>query len=106
MGDDGPSDATDRVPDHAVRLVYGRLGFSARHTVILAYQAPYVTLATASRPRDPYSLVSLDTGRTVARFASPEAASARLAELSRSAGNASVGPSDPAERACHDRDAP
>lgn len=96
----------DDVPDHVVQIVYGRLGFSATHTAILGHRAPYVLLETGSRPRDPYSLVSLDTGRTVARFAELDTAGARLAELTGSAGNASVGPSDPAERSCRGRDAP
>lgn len=94
------------IPDQVVQVVYGRLGFSAMHTAVLTYRAPYVLLLTASRPRDPYSLVSLDTGRTVARFAESDQATARLAGLTRSAGNTSVGPSDPAERPCRGREAP
>lgn len=94
------------VPAHVTQLVYGRLGFNESCTSIIGYRAPYVLLATGSRPRDPYSLVSLDTGRTVERFPTPDTASAWLAHLTRSAGNVSVGPSDPAERPCRGREAP
>lgn len=74
----GAGTVQDTVPDHVVQLVYGRLGFSAEHSAILTYRQPYVLLVTASRSRDPYSIVSLDTGRTVERFADTETATGRL----------------------------
>lgn len=86
MTENGPTDW--RVPDHVAQLVYGRLGFNALCTAIIGYAAPYVLLATTTRPRDPYSLVSLVTGRTVARYVDEGTASARLDELGGSAGNA------------------
>lgn len=69
------------IPAYLVRLVYAWLGFSPVHTAILDYRAPYVLLVTATREHDPYSVVSLDTGRTVERFTRADAATARLHDL-------------------------
>lgn len=84
-GDDSGSTVTPgpTVPDQVAQTVYGRLGFNGACTAILSYRAPYVLLATTTRPRDPYSVVSLTTGRTVERYSEPDAAAARLAELAR-----------------------
>lgn len=77
---DGQGAATVQVPDQVVQLVYGRFGFSAEHTAVLGYRAPYVLLATPRRG-DPYSIVDTTTGLTVERYAEPDAATARLDDL-------------------------
>lgn len=73
-------EAGTTVPEHVVRMVYGRFGFSAEHTAVLGYTSPYVLLATPRRD-DPYSIVDTRSGRTVERWSDPAAATNRLGEL-------------------------
>lgn len=79
-GDERKRPCPDDTPGDVIEAVYA-MGFSPDCTAVLDCRPPYVLLLTPARRVDPFSIVSLETRRTVERFDRPEHASRRLGEL-------------------------